>query len=353
MVIFHVDISVPCCVICELVSPLSLICIDVNDLIINLHASSVSHETLPCLRPCTRNLFCGHKCSRNCTEKCRCAEDCRDFHLQQAERQLAKLQIQGDVGQEHGRASEFESRTRNNSPEKWQQFSRDPQVHDDAIRQTRLQGMKEQEFSTRPLIDLGTTAITGDCESGGKASDTIHEKFIPIANQDGHRIIGEAQVVDGLGDVSQPTARAKQQNRRQAQRSQSQNPRQAGQGQRAGSQQYRQLAPEPSAAAQDVARDISPEVRRTRQIAESTVGESDLGFEAEVLGIRRGPNTQSDQIAFLEQDLHQSHTKDKPETIISFDELDAAQLRVATGPKQLTTPTGKDDDDDLEPLIDI
>ncbi|KAK7737338.1 hypothetical protein SLS53_006641 [Cytospora paraplurivora] len=324
-----------------------------------------------------RTLFCGHKCSRICTDKCRCAEDCRDFHLQQAEQRLAKLQIQGDVDQAHAKASQFESPTRNSSPEKWQQFSRDPRVHDDAIRQTRLQGTKEQEISAQPLIDLGTPAMTVDGESGGKASDTIHERFVPIANQDGRRILGEAQVVNDLSDISQPRAWAKQQTGRQAQGGQHQTPRQSGQGQRAASQQYRQLVTEPNPAAaqvftntsaiagrpgqsqlhahmaiQDVARNFSPEVRRTRQIAESTVGESDLGFEAEVLGIRRGPTTQSDQIAFLEEDLRHSHKSDNPETLRSFDGLDGAQYRVPTGAKQPTTSVDKDDDEQTL-LIDI
>ncbi|ROV99204.1 hypothetical protein VPNG_08197 [Cytospora leucostoma] len=338
----------------------------------------LSHETLPCLRPCRRTLFCGHKCSQSCTDKCRCAEDCRKFHLQQAGQQSATQQIQGDVGQARARASQFESQECNSSPEKWLQFSHDIRVHDDAIRQTRLQAMKEQELSARPLIDLDTSETTVDGKPGGKASDTIHERFIPIANQDGRRILGETQVIDDLRDIPQPKARAKQQQRRQAQRGQPQKPRQRGQGQRAASQQDRQLVTRPNAAsadvftntsaiarrpgqsqiqahvaAQDRARNLFPTGRRPRQVAEPTIGESDLGFEAEVLGIRQGHTTQADRVAPLEEDLHHPHMNDNTETMISFDGQDGGQLRVATGAKQPSTSAGRADDDEPALLIDI
>lgn len=125
----------------------------------------VPHEILPCLSPCSKTLSCGHKCSGVCTDKCHCAEDCRDFHLRQSDQRMAKLQL-GDGPWD---ASQSELPSFNSSPEKWQQFSRDPGVHDNAIRQARLQQLAEQDVQARPVIDLSTHSETKHGASGDKA----------------------------------------------------------------------------------------------------------------------------------------------------------------------------------------
>lgn len=69
---------------------------------------------------------------------------------------------------------------RDSSPEEWVEFSKNPEVHDDVIRDTRLQAMK-------PLIELGATPAPA-AEADKRM---IKERFIPISNQDGQRVIGK------------------------------------------------------------------------------------------------------------------------------------------------------------------
>lgn len=323
------------------------------------NACRVGHETVTCLRPCPRTLYCGHNCSGVCTDKCRCAERCRDFGIQDAEQQIARLQLYSDgrqvpaVDSLPGGISHTEASTRNSSPEKWQEFSRDPCAHDDAIRQARLQQMTEQEAQDAP--------------------DAIQEKFFPIANQDGHRVLGEAQVIDRLtGDV-QRCGQAPQQGR-PVHRGYTQSPRQSGQSQQPSSRQRRRTRKEPvqqqrnqktreivtegftsfrqyyytasNAGAGGVFPNASTTSQRLNQsqihahavaqrfsshYAASTIGDLDIGFEAEVLGIRRGHTTKLD--ADADELLEQSHN----------------HLPMVTE----TASTENDEEDEPELLIDI
>lgn len=69
---------------------------------------------------------------------------------------------------------------RDSSPEQWVEFSKNPEIHDDVIRDTRLQAMK-------PLIELDATPAP----AAEADKHMIKERFIPVSNQDGQRVIGQ------------------------------------------------------------------------------------------------------------------------------------------------------------------
>lgn len=174
-------------------------CVHANLLICIVSTHRVGHDMLPCLRPCPRRLSCGHKCSGNCTDKCSCAEKCRRFNLRQVEYQMAELQVDGDARQAYGtdpssgHASQFGPPTHNTSPEKWQQFSRNPGAHDEIIRQAHLRDLAEQDTQSQPLISLGHSETTIDDSSVGMPPETIQEKYIPVENHNGRRILRGTQ----------------------------------------------------------------------------------------------------------------------------------------------------------------
>ncbi|KUI69898.1 Helicase required for RNAi-mediated heterochromatin assembly 1 [Cytospora mali] len=291
---------------------------------------------------------------------------------------LGELQPYGNVGQgqatesSSGRVSQSGLTTDNSSPEKWQQFSRDPRSHDDAIRQARLQQMAEQEAQDQSPMFLGNPANTIEEASGSKAPDAIQESFIPIQDQGGRRIPGEARIIDSVSGGAQHNQQrnkhgpkggrqsASQKHRRAANNVTSQQQQRAQQAQRQLSGRF--ASPEHSAIAQAsgrslqhdyVANQFSPVVRQARHIAESTVGDSDVGFEAEVLGIRRSHTTQIDTSALREQFQHQPPPVHGAVPLISFDDLGGAEARAETSAEKQNIPSGKEKDDEPELLIDI
>ena len=234
----------------------------------------------------------------------------------------------------------------NNSPEKWRMFSRDPGVHDNAIRQAHLQQLAEQEVQARPLVDLGTPTKASHGRPGNKP-DAIQEKFIPIENRDGHRKLGLAQSPDRLGSDIQGHGRARQ----QAHRHKVHNTRQSDEAQQPSLQQRSQpivknaypRQPQTQPQATDAASQdrFFPMPRRTHAVAESTVGESDFGFEAEVLGIRRGGKSHVDAHDLRGHVRSHLPVTDDVESLISF------------GGGQAQDATDNADDQEPECLIDI
>lgn len=71
------------------------------------------------------------------------------------------------------------SQSRRRSPEKWQNFSQNPQAHDKAIREARLKSLEK----------AGIGSATGAKEP----SDSIKDTFVQVCNINGHRILGEKQ----------------------------------------------------------------------------------------------------------------------------------------------------------------
>lgn len=143
-------------------------------------ANRIPHDTLTCLKPCVRTLVCGHKCSGVCTDPCRCCENCEQFKVFRTEQQMAELRLDAAPWSTSTMPTAEPDHIRDSSPEKWVEFSKNPEIHDDVIRDTRLQAMK-------PLIELDTTPATA-AEAG---KQVIKERFIPVSNQDGQRVIGQ------------------------------------------------------------------------------------------------------------------------------------------------------------------
>lgn len=384
-------------------------CVPASPLIRIRSAPRVGHDVLPCLRPCPRRLSCGHKCSGNCTDKCSCAEKCRSFNLRHAEQQLAELQLDGDARQAHsigsssGYASQSSAPARNTSPEKWQQFSRDPRAHDEVIRQARLREIAEQAARSQPLISLGHSGTTIDDSSVGMAPEGIQEKFIFVENQNGRRILGGTQDISPVGGSVQRDGRAhkqgrheaRQQARRQSYRNEAQGPNHSGQGRQSASKQHRQLGSNETPQQQPQVhvvpsgiRQIGSKQQRTTQeqsygrsslqhqsaynanademlpdtllttqglnhFSDSNIDGSDIGFEAEVLGIRRGHKTQVDTKALRERSQHHMLRVHQEEPLINFGDMDDVVPRVEAGSKESNTSKGSDKDDEPELLIDI
>lgn len=231
---------------------------------------------------------------------------------------------------------------RDSSPEQWVEFSKNPEIHDDVIRDTRLQAMK-------PLIELDATPAPA--AEGGM----IKERFIPVLNQDGQRVIGQPT---GTRGSHPPPASSQIRNQKQDYRAQAnkrgrqarayhqkQSPRaksdgraafknnssQAtsasrshgnrapGNGQRSHPQvppntnklvpnhsRQRKVIPTQPKPTSDPRRASQPPVQGSGAAQPSggsviddlmsLMGESDLGFEAEVLGIRRGRHAEPDPV---------------------------------------------------------
>lgn len=150
---------------------------------------------LPCLRPCTRKLSCNHKCRRNCTDKCACAESCDRFLTSQAGEHKPELRLNGNDPNP-------------NSPGKnWRVFSRNPKVHDDEIRQTKIKEMAEQNAQDQLSRQLGIPATT----SNSSVSMDIQERFIPIQSHDGRRMTGKTHDIAQTCGNTQLDGRSKKQ----------------------------------------------------------------------------------------------------------------------------------------------
>lgn len=297
-------------------------------------ANRVPHEKLPCLQPCTRVLACGHKCSGVCTDPCRCCDDCDEFKTLEAEwrtaqlQRMAQLQLEAPPLPSSTTPPPFPQPTRDSSPEKWAEFSKNPQVHDDAIRKAQLLALK-------PLVELDTPTTAAQTEK-----NMIKERFIPISNRDGVRVVNKpsqlrerqtpkvsAQADNQNGGprhssgkqqrpgpqtrnhdhapfkgnriqtASGPRNRGNMNARANGQRSQVQSRPTLQQGK---PNQRRQKPPAPpnnspmapgGGGIQSLINflDAGPPAGRQATLdSMSLMGESDLGFEAEVLGIRRG-----------------------------------------------------------------
>lgn len=322
-------------------------------------ANRVPHEKLPCLQPCTRVLACGHKCSGVCTDPCRCCEDCDQFKTLEAERRMAQLQLEAAPLPPLTTPTPYPEQTRDSSPEKWVEFSQNPQAHDDAIRKAQL-------LALEPLIELGTPQTTAP------PPNMIKERFIPISNRDGVRVIEKQaqprgrQVPEDSAEPNNQNAgrrhsRAQQQRpgpqtrnhvrepfkgnrfegsyglrnhghsnaRANGQRSQTQRRPTVQQG-RPNQRQQQQSAPpkkSPMAPAgggiESLITFLDPVPPAGGQVtldSTSLMGESDLGFEAEVLGIRRGGhrtdrgNVNTNTVA----DRVQEHMGIDAESLMSF-----------------------------------
>lgn len=287
-------------------------------------ANRVPHEKLPCLQPCARVLACGHKCSGVCTDPCRCCEDCDQFKTLEAERRMAQLQLEAAPLPPSTTPTPYPEQTRDSSPEKWVEFSQNPQAHDDAIRKAQL-------LALEPLIELGAPQMTAP------PPNMIKERFIPISNQDGVRVIEKQaqfrgrQVPDVSAQANNQNAgrRAQQQRpgpqtrnrvrapfkgnrfegsyglrnhgqsnaRADGQRSQVQRRQTVQQGRPNQRRQQQPAPPEKSHTApggggiESLINFLDAAPPAGGQVALDSIslmGESDLGFEAEVLGIRRG-----------------------------------------------------------------
>lgn len=287
----------------------------------------VPHEKLPCLQPCTRVLACGHKCTGVCTDPCRCCEDCDQFKTFEAERRMAQLQLEAASLPSSTTPTPVLEQRRDISPEKWVDFSQNPQAHDDAIRNARL-------LAIEPLVKLDDSPTTA------APPNVIKERFIPISNRDGVRVV-EKQAQSRDRPIPKVSAQADNQNNGRRHRSGKQQP--SGQqthnhgrapikgnrfgaesrlrnhgnsnaranGQRSQVQgrptlqqgrpnQRRQQQPyppnsNPMAGARGANQSLvnflnaaAPSRGQAAADSISLMGESDLGFEAEVLGIRRG-----------------------------------------------------------------
>lgn len=289
----------------------------------------IPHEKLPCLKACTRVLACGHKCSGVCTDPCRCREDCDQFKALEAERRLAQLQLQVAPLPPATTPSPALEHERDSSPEKWVAFSKNPQAHDDAIRKARLEAMG-------PSIELDTPPTS----AAPPEKNVIKERFIPISNRNGVRVIEKEagphgrclpkapaqgnsrntgrRRVNGQQQRQGPQTPAHSRNTFKGMRAEAVSTMQNGgkssarpNGQRGqlrgrptlhqnkpNQRRQPQLAPHKSTTRAGSGVPEQPlinlldkvEPARDEAPADSVslAGESDLGFEAEVLGIRRG-----------------------------------------------------------------
>lgn len=88
-------------------------------------------------------------------------------------------------------------------------------------------------------------------------------------------------------------------------------------------------------------------------ISDSKIDESDIGFEAEVLGIRRGRKTQVETKALRERVQDHLPQVHEEELLISFGDMDDIVPQVEGRVKEPTTSEGNDQNDEPELLIDI
>lgn len=318
---------------------------------------------------------------------------------------MAELQLYGDGRQDHatnlssGNVSQLGALTHNSSPDKWQQFSRDPRVHDEAIRQIQLMEMAGQEAQDRPLISLDTPATTIGGSSVHKAPEGIQETFISIENQDGRRLPGNTQDMAHIrGDVQydgraqkQGRQEFRQQAKKQTHQNDNQLPRQPRRSQQSASQQNRrknaalQQQQQPqvhvgphnvrqtgyqqqrsqytqtqgqssgnpalwhhsasSANAAVVLPKTLPTSHGLDPLEDPEDSDSDIGFEAEVLGIRRGHATKAGAKTLRRKSQHHlSQIQQEGPPLIDLGDLDGAEEQ---------TPKSNNEDDGPELLIDI
>lgn len=242
---------------------------------------------------------------------------------------MAQLQLEAAPLSSSAMLSTGPDQIRNKSPEKWVDFSRNPAIHDDIVREARL-----RELNHTPLVEvvaaLGPTPDVGD-------RMRIKEVFTPITvNRDGARVPGQQQTETRRGNhqpsppantqtVSHRRGADKQKRNRQTQSkgraASGNNPSQAPSPSRPHGNQVniqrdrvrtgpsprknkrhstrqeetfpsrRSPPAEPLDIFQPAAQGFGV-VRRAPSEATadlmSLMGESDLGFDAEVLGVRRG-----------------------------------------------------------------
>lgn len=293
------------------------------------NANRIPHEKLPCLEPCIRILACGHKCTGVCTDPCRCCEDCDQFKTFQAERQLARLRLEVAPSPSSKVPASAPDPIRDSSPEKWVEFSQNPAAHDDAVRKAQL-------LSLAPLIELDTPPTYAESPE----NNAIKERYLPTSTRDGMRVVGKPADVRSPRRAEVParadtqtTIRHPQNGKQQRQGPQTQNrghtpskderfvtvpafrnhgnSNSRANGQRGQahqrpipkqnkfSQRRQQQPATPSkgviAGAENASQPpvnlldtVLPVVGHTAADSISLMGESDLGFEAEVLGVRRG-----------------------------------------------------------------
>lgn len=245
---------------------------------------------------------------------------------------MAQLQLQATPSPSTTIPVPAPMHSRDSSPEKWAEFSKNPEIHDDVIRQARLQAMQP------PLIELQTPPTsTTDAEQ-----NNIKERWIPISNRDGVRVV-EKQAEDGGRRFPKASAQTQNQNKDRRHRT-GKEQRRGPQTQNQGHAQYRghraaalppqrghgrigprakgrpiqvqgrptlpqetlgqqrqqrqqQPAPPNNISKVDTAgafhsllsdlESLAPAGGQAAADSISLMGESDLGFEAEVLGIRR------------------------------------------------------------------
>lgn len=321
----------------------------------------IPHEKLPCLEPCIRVLACGHKCTGVCTDPCRCCEDCDQFKVFQAERQLARLRLEVPPPASSKVPASAPDPRRDSSPEKWVEFSQNPAAHDNAVRKARL-------LSMAPLIELDTPPTYAESPE----KNVIKERFIPTSTQDGMRVVGKPADLRSPRRAEAParaetqtTIRRPQNGKQQRQGPQRHNRGHApskGQpfvtvpafrnhgnsypranGQRIQAHQRRipnwdkfsqrreqqpatpskgviagaENAPQPAVNLLDT---VLPVGGHTAADSISLMGESDLGFEAEVLGVRRGRHqtAQSTVNAKTLSDLYPQAIGADAESLMSF-----------------------------------
>lgn len=149
----------------------------------NLH-DSWPHEKLPCQVPCAKNLACGHKCGSECSNPCFCSQNCPESAHLEMQKQISKLALNGD-GVSDASSETIDTQTRQSSPDKWQRFSVNPQIHDDAVRNEVLRGRQEARKKTPRALE-------------------IKETFMPVSTSTGSRLDPSHQVRPSRAQQSAP-----------------------------------------------------------------------------------------------------------------------------------------------------
>lgn len=159
-----------------------------------LRCHTMEHDKLPCTKPCTRVLRCGHKCSGCCTDKCSCAENCRDFltyeifqsgtlpardalttpdlPLQSAAVVSNSTRPSPGTLSNSGSGSGSGRQLVNNAGE-WNVFTKNVRHHDETLRQERLAELAEP-------IPATSVATSPQGDPKGKAKETIQETFFKV-----------------------------------------------------------------------------------------------------------------------------------------------------------------------------
>lgn len=81
------------------------------------------------------------------------------------------------------------SGTKRQSPAEWQALAENPKAHDDAMRETYFQDLKDVRGK---ILDGGESSVA----TLNLAFEKIQDTFIPVADVDGRRIQGEKQTTD-------------------------------------------------------------------------------------------------------------------------------------------------------------